>query len=194
MCWMILTVFDPEHTVDAWMQSTFGFSDKVLDAFGPDRMHEDPEGRIVAKIMTRINEPLTTRSAWPFMLFPFITWIALPWDWWGDDLAPTTTVEGFPRWAYRYLFVTVFGTGCMMYTCYTFWFTKHDQKSDYDHKRPSIVATALTGTRLSRDAGTDIKRKASFFGTTLTPVEPTVLPGSAAIQPVDDLEVTEFST
>jgi hypothetical protein len=198
VCWMFLTVFDPEHKVDAWMQRNLGFSDEVLDAFGPDRMHDDPEGRIVGKIMTRINEPLTTRSAWPFMIFPFFTWIALPWDWWGDDLAPTTTVEGFPQWAYRYLFVTVFGTGCMMYTCHNFWSTKYDQDSDYDHRKPSLVSHALKQQRPSRDEGDTVNRKASFFGTAVTPVEPAALPahstGTAAVQPVDDLEITEFST
>jgi hypothetical protein len=159
---------DPNHRVEAWMESwTFGaFEENLLDNYGPKRLHTDHEGEIIQDLVKAINEPVTDRRAWIFLIYPFATSIGLPWVWYDNEFSPTETIEGFPKWAFRFLLANTVGTFCLVIVSFVFWFTKpeHKEKSKkyLNAKRISVTEAAISGG--INGGGT---RKSSFFGTTI---------------------------
>jgi hypothetical protein len=42
-----LLTLDPDATIEAWFERTFGFPEKILAAYGTERMHKDREGTMM---------------------------------------------------------------------------------------------------------------------------------------------------
>jgi hypothetical protein len=179
--------FDPTANIEAWFERTFGFPEKILAAYGTERMHKDREGTIVGELLLKINEPMTTPGAWIFILFPFVgTAVGLPWGVWQNELSPEPTVEGWPRWAYRYVMVNTAGTVCLMMTGAIFWYTRPEFKGKNRKESTKRMSIVNGGGLINVEAGGP--RKPSFFGTTRPslPGYDATRGGAVTVVPVDN--------
>lgn len=94
----------------------------VLKKYGAERMDLDREGKIVKGFMKGCVEPMTTKEAWPFLLFPFVAGIAMPW--WGYGVEPLEAVTekgGMPTWCFNFTIINSFGTAALIVVCAFFW-------------------------------------------------------------------------
>jgi hypothetical protein len=115
--------------VNPWFESIAGLPDDVVKNFGAERMDLDREGKIVAKLMEGVKEPVKTPMAWPFLLFPFVVpWFFLPF--YDDEYTNVEGVAGMPAWATTFTIINSLGTACMMIVCIFFWKGREGEGDD----------------------------------------------------------------
>jgi hypothetical protein len=82
LAWAGMRYTGLEARFQCWWKTSFdAMSSSELAQFGEISLSEDEHGTIIQNIMQHVQEPVTTKKAWPFIFaIPLICTLAIPWD------------------------------------------------------------------------------------------------------------------
>lgn len=116
-------IFSSDLRIEEAFYNLQGISPTELMRFGKERLDQDHEGKLIKKFASHLaSEPITNPKAWPFVFFPFIACLGLPW--WGygkQQFEWLPIVAGMPDWAFDFSFINATGTASLMISCAFFW-------------------------------------------------------------------------
>jgi hypothetical protein len=127
LAWAGMRYTGLEARFQCWWKTSFdAMSSSELAQFGEISLSEDEHGTIIQNIMQHVQEPVTTKKAWPFIFaIPLICTLAIPWDY--DErmqLAGQQVVFGMPSWAFNMFILSALPPICAT-IAYRFWKTEH---------------------------------------------------------------------
>ena len=115
---IVLSYTLPKSAQD-WFDNVQGIDESVMKKYGTERLDLDRTGAITAELMKDVTEPVKQWKAWPFLAFPFLAPLFLPW--YEIPLKYQNVIGGMPEWGYAFTWINSFGTGALIIVCVFFW-------------------------------------------------------------------------